>query len=311
MARETSVADTHPALADRLRALGEPPLLELPSPGEAADTLLGWTLPSITAEFDHRWREEIQPSWERRHREVRAKRDQLADLDAARGESLTIDERLQRALLTDEVGAGAEASLAQFRALHADAPDNLAVCFGLGVRLLHAGDDAGVAFVERAIAGDVEVLLAGAELLRDYHAARGRQDEAQRWHELWMKRVQALQAAQVERSCMLPSDTFDSHGLDAAQIDKLRAHLGAHLGAIPAIGKAYLLRKRVEHFPDRPLLVLAFTMKWHRNRADEAATVQNVIAKYITFPHETLIVWLWAENLRFLKRRVRPEMRVL
>jgi Zn-dependent protease with chaperone function len=311
MAQETSVADTHPALAERLRALGACPLLELPKAGEAADTLLGSALPSITAEFDRRWREAIQPSWERRHQEVSAKREQLAVLDAraAKGESLTIDERLQRARLTDEVGAGAEASLAQFRALYVDAPDDAAVCFGLGAHLLRIGDDAGAAFIEHAIARDGDALLAGAELLRDYHAARGRHDEAQRWHERWVQRLQVLQAAHAERSGVFSSDTFDPHGLEAAQIDELRAQLGG----IATVGKAYLLRKRVQHFPNRPLLVLAFTIKpwWRRNRANDAATVQSVVAKSIPFPHETLIVWLRAENFRFLKGRLRPEMRVL
>jgi hypothetical protein len=118
-----------------------------------------------------------------------------------------------------------------------------------------------------------------------------------------------LQAAQAERSSVRSSDTFDPHGLDAAQIDELRAQLGG----IAAVGKAYLLRKRVQHFPNRPLLVLAFTIKpwWRRNRASGAATLQSVIAKSITFPHETLIVWLRAENFRFLKGRLRQEMQVL
>lgn len=311
MARETSAADTHPALAERLRALGMSPLLDLPPDGQAADTLLGSALPPITAEFDRRWRESIQPAWERRHQEVRVKRDHLAGLDArlAKGESLTMDERLQRARLTDEVGAGAEASLAQFRELYAEAPDDAAVCFGLGVRLLQIEDESGIALIEHAIARDVEALLPGAELLRDYHAARGRREEAQRWHERWMERLLVLQAAQAERNGVLLGDSFDSHGLADAQVAELRAQLGA----IPSIGKAYLLRKRVQHFPERPLFVLAFTIKpwWRRNKAADAAAVQSVLAKDITFPHETLIVWLKAENFRFLNRRLRPEMQVL
>ncbi|MBO0757023.1 MAG: M48 family metallopeptidase, partial [Bradyrhizobiaceae bacterium] len=81
MAEKTSVANTHPALADRLQALGQPPLLALPSAGEAADALLGRALEPITAEFDRGWRDAIQPSWERRHREVQEARAQLATLD--------------------------------------------------------------------------------------------------------------------------------------------------------------------------------------------------------------------------------------
>jgi Zn-dependent protease with chaperone function len=62
MAKKTSVANTHPALGDRLRALGQPPFLALPSADEAADSLLGRALEPITAEFDRGWREAIQLS---------------------------------------------------------------------------------------------------------------------------------------------------------------------------------------------------------------------------------------------------------
>src|SRR5262249_55603153 len=64
-AHETSAPDTPPALADRLRALEQSPALELPPAGQAADALLADALPAVTAEFDRRWREAIQPSWER------------------------------------------------------------------------------------------------------------------------------------------------------------------------------------------------------------------------------------------------------
>src|SRR5262249_19030558 len=184
------------------------PALELPPAGQAADALLGDALPAVTAEFDRRWREAIQPSWERRHQEVKGQRDHPAALEArfAKGESLAMDERLQRAQLTEAVGAGAEASLAQVRALHADAPDDPAVCFALGLRLLRNADDAGIALIERAIARDTEALLPGAELLRDYHAARGRHDEAQRWHQRWIRRLQVLQAAPTEPRNAVPGD---------------------------------------------------------------------------------------------------------
>jgi hypothetical protein len=300
MRRETSVADTHPALADRLRALGEPPSLALPSAGEAADTLLGSAaLESITTAFDGRWRDLIQPSWEDRHQEVKQKRAQLSALDArlANGPTLSFDERLQRALLTDEVGAGGEAALAQFRALYAEAPTNAAVCYGLGTRLLRIGDDAGVALVEQAISGDEQALLPGAVVLRDYHAGHGRDDIARHWHERWLARVEVLQTAQAERAVVHLNDKFEPHGLDAQQIAALRAQLRA----ISGVYKAYLVRKRVTRLVDRPLLVLGFTTKpwWRLRRADRAAAVQEQIAKTVVFPHEAMILCVEGENRRF------------
>jgi Zn-dependent protease with chaperone function len=299
MAEKTSVANTHPALADRLRALGQPPLLALPSAGEAADMLLGRALEPITAGFDRGWREAIQPSWERRHREVQEARAELATLDArvTQGNALTLAERLQRARLTGNVGAGNEAALGQFCALHAEAPQNAVICYELGLRLLRSGDDAGVALIERAIAGDEDVLLPGAELLRDYYASRGRGLEARHWHARWLQRAQILHAAQAERSSIRLDDTFEPHGLDGAQIAALRAQLRA----IPGVYRAYLVRKHVLQFADRPLLVLGFTTKpwWRRHNAKRAGRVQDEIAQTVPFPHEARIFCVEASNRRF------------
>lgn len=299
MAEKTSVANTHPALADRLRALGQPPLLALPSAGEAADTLLGRALERITAEFDRGWRDAIQPSWERRHREVQEARAQLATIEArvVQGDALTLVERLQRARLTGQVGAGNEAALTQFRALHREAPDSAVICYELGLRLLRSGDDAGVALIKRAIERDEDALLPGAELLRDYYAGCGRVEEARQWHERWLQRAQILHTAEAERGSIRVNDKFEPHGLDDAQIAALRAQLRA----IPGVYRVYLVRKHVKQFADRPLLVLGFTTKpwWRRHNANRAQRIQDEIAKTVPFPHEARILCVEASNRRF------------
>jgi Zn-dependent protease with chaperone function len=290
MARETSVADTHPSLADRLKAIDQAPVLVLPKAGEAADTLLGAkALQAITEEFDCRWRAAIQPAWDRRHQEVRAKREQLAALDAraARGTAMTDAERMQRAILTGEVGAGVEQALEQFHALHDEFPEDAAICYGLGSRLLATGQDAGVALIERAIERDENAQLPGAELLRDHFARRGQADAARQWHERALQRARLLHAAQVERSGIFTNDKFEPHGLNAAQVEALQAKLRA----IPDVRRAYLLRKVVQHLPDRPLLVLAFTTKplWRLHRPVRSAGVQEEIVRTVPFPGEGLI----------------------
>jgi Zn-dependent protease with chaperone function len=293
MAAKTSVANTHPALADRLRALNQPPLLALPSAGEAADSLLGRALEPITAEFDRGWREAIQPSWERRHREVQEARAQLATLETrvAQGGALTLEERVQRALLTSDVGAGNEEALAQFRGLHEATPDNAFICYQLGLRLLRSGDDAGVALIERAIERAEGALLPGAELLRNYHASCGRGEEARHWHQRWLQRTQILQRAQAERSSIRLDDQFEPHGLDDAQINALREQLRG----IPGVYQAYLVRKHVWQLANQPLLVFGFTTR-QRKLARE---VQDKIAQTVPFPHETRIFCLEGNNRRF------------
>jgi hypothetical protein len=306
MARKTSIADTHPALADRLQALGEKPLLALPAAGEAADMLIGRN----AEELDRCWREAIQPAWECRHQEVKVKLKELAAFDArvAQGPTLTVEERVRHAVLTEEVGAGSEAALAPLRAVHADAPDNAVACYGLGARLLRSDDDGGVALIEQAMQRDEEALLPGAELLSDFFARRGCDELARQWHERGLQRAQVVQEAQAERSEVFQHEVFEPHGLDDARVAELRARLRT----IPDLGKAHLVRKRLAHRPEQPVLVLAFRVRrWRWHRASRSGAVQDAIVKTVVFPHPTLIVWMESERYGFLKRRLRRPTRIV
>jgi Zn-dependent protease with chaperone function len=269
---KTDVSNTHPSLCDRLMAMGQAPHLALPGPGESADKLLGAALPAIANDLDEEWRRGIQAAWERRHQEVREGRARLAALDrqAAQGEPSPAD-AYERARLTEAYGAGADAALDQFRALHARAPDNPGYCFALGVRLLQRDDASGFKLVEQAMAADEDAIAPGCGALRDYCWRAGRKDEAQAWHDRHAERVQLLQAARAERDTVYLTDKFDRHGLP----DDAIAALKGRLKAIPHLQKVYLVRKQVQHFPQRPCYVLGFAIaslfrRHSKKRAEEA-----------------------------------------
>lgn len=299
MARPTTVDDTHPALKERLAAIGEAPRLALPVPGEAADRLLGGALASISEAFDQRWQASIERSWTKRHREVQEGRRELAELEAkgATGAELELGEAFRRATLTEIYGSGADGALEQFRALHARAPDHPAVCYALGARLLARDDGAGVPLVERAIQLDEDLLAAGAERLRDFHWRGGREAEADAWHRRLVERTELLQAAEKERASVNVRDKFEPHGLPAEALARLREQLGA----IPGLKRAFLLRKRVQHRPERPLFVLGYTVRAPLGIGlkKRAAEVQQRIQEGVAFPGETLFFNVQGENYRF------------
>jgi hypothetical protein len=62
--RKTGLADTHPSLADRLRALGEPPRLLPPAECSAADVLLGEEARALAHDLDADWQAAIRPHWQ-------------------------------------------------------------------------------------------------------------------------------------------------------------------------------------------------------------------------------------------------------
>jgi Zn-dependent protease with chaperone function len=299
IARPTDLADTHPALSDRLKAIGAPPRLALPAVGQAADRLLGDALQAITESFDRRWTDHILPSWEERYRQVQDDRRQLAELNARLedGSELTVQEAYDRARLTETIGDDVDDALAQFRALHQRAPDNALACFGLGVRLLSRDDANGCALVEHAMSLDENMIVNGCEQLRDYHWRNGRKEEAHAWHQRLVERSQLLEAAIEERSQVWLSDRFERHGLSEDVVDELRAALMA----IPGLRKAYLVRKRVEHLAHLPCYVLGYRVtgffQLHSKR--RAMEVLRQIQESVPFPGETLIINVEGGNYRF------------
>lgn len=305
MARQTSVADTHPALADRLRAIGEQPRLASPAPDEAADRLLGGALTAITEEFDRRWQHAIASSWERRYVQVQADRKRLAELDARAQES-SFEERLQRAYLTEEVGAGAGAALDMLRALNAENPTHVPTSFALGVRLLQRDDGTGTALVERAIEADDAAIAPGAQVLRDYYASHRRDEQARHWHQRLAARQAELYAAEAERNSVTPKDTFEQHGLASEQVEALRAQLAA----VPGVRKAWLVRKRVQHLPERPHLVLGFTTTpwWRYTSAKRMRATLDRIIEGVVFPTSTAVICVEGRNVS-IRRKMRRTTR--
>ena len=304
---ETTLADTHPALSERLKAIGEAPKLAPPAAGEAADQLLGSSLAAISESFDRRWQQHILAAWQQRHNEVLASRRQLAALNErhATGAELTVQEAYERAILTEAPGNDSDGAFAQLRALQERVPEDAVACFALGSRLLGREDDAGRALLERAMQIDETAIVPACEQIRDYHWRNGRKDEATAWHQRAMERAELQHAAEAERKGISVRDTFEPHGLPQDAV----AALVTQLRAIAKLRKAYLVRKRVTHLAQRPCYILGFTATspfWFY-RIKRATEVLQAIQQSVQFPGEALIVNVESANSRFWRKFKRIE----
>lgn len=297
--RKTTLDDTHPALKERLAALGEKPRLALPVQGTAADALLQPALERLSEAFDRRWHEGVLPAWQRRHAEVQESRRRLGELDAnhASGAELTPQEAYDRAMLTESVGGNADAALEQLRALHARLPDDPVVLYHLGARLLARDDASGRALLERAMALDAWQTVRVCEALRDHAWATGLKEEAHDWHRKMLARAELEQAAAKERNEVRLDDKFERHGLAADALAALRTQLAA----IEGLNKAYFVKKRVAHMPERLCYVLGFTVRrsFLSARAKRRAAEVMKQVRELPFPGETLILHVEGANYRF------------
>jgi hypothetical protein len=111
-----------------------------------------------------------------------------------------------------------------------------------------------------------------------------------------------LAAARAERNSLSLTDKLIPHGLDAGATEDLRAQLMQ----VGGVTRAYLARKRVEHFQEIPVYVLGYAASpwWSWRTAARALEVQKRILADVSFPGESFVVGIEGANRR-LGRRLR------
>ena len=298
MARKTSTDDTHPALCDRLAAVGAEAALVTPRQGERADQLLGARGDKVAAQFDEEWRAGVAEAWRLFHERTQKEREALVGLRAkSDAAQLNEAESLQLAHLEQSVGAGEETALRIYREVHARFPGSAPACFALGRQLLGRSEAEGVKLVESAVASDAEAILPGSELLRDYYWRQGDPSRASFWQEKYLERAALLRAAAAERQRLTLKDRYLPHGLDEAQLSALVAQFKG----VPGLRRVYLVRKAVEFFPEQPQYLVGFRVTpWYRwtDRATGAVVMQALRAE-LSWPGPALIVNVEGKNYKF------------
>lgn len=289
MARSTSVDNTHPALGDRLRAIGAAPSLRLPRPHESALELLGTARDRVIAQLDRRWQNLVGHDWRKRYDQVQQARARLAELnDAAQARELEPGEGVERSRLESAHGTGTDAALEQLRELHRRFPDNALVNFQLGATLLDRGDTTGQASIERAIELDVGAAEPGYASLRDFHWRNGDTAQAHEWNARAVDAREEDDASRKERSHLYPTDRLLPPSIDAQTRDAIAGEL-VRLGKVK---RAWIVRKHLAVRPLPPLHVIGFSLRRRWGRRDEVheARVRNALAHSEAVPGPTLVV---------------------
>jgi Zn-dependent protease with chaperone function len=289
----TSSIDTHPCLRERLQALGESPAFQPPASGQAADQLLGSVLCGVANTLDVHWRSRIQGSWRTLHQSTQNQKRQLQELrEAALTSALDEHRSLALANLEEQVGEGSVIASQMRSALRERFPQSLPVQFAWGRQLLQMKNTEGVAVIESVIAKDPNALIPGAHLLRHHFRLAGQESLAERWQQ---RHALGL-AASSERQGVLPSDQVGPHHLQGEILVNLRLQLES----IPHLGRAYLVRKRVQHLPQYPLFVLGFKTAglFKPYDPDRARSVARTIRERVAFPGTLLIMNVDEKNSR-------------
>jgi hypothetical protein len=154
--------------------------------------------------------------------------------------------------------------------------------------------------MEKAMQMDGEAIAPGCAALRDYHWSLGDQASAQLWHARLQERNALLAGDKAERSNVLFADEFDPHGLPASALTPLQAELAQ----IEGLRGVYLVRKRLQHLPERPCYVLGFEIGGSLlpRHQEKVAAMRRRLSTLSHYPGETLIIGIEGSNSSFLRR---------
>jgi Zn-dependent protease with chaperone function len=256
----TEFGDTHPALADRIRALvGDPTSALVRANRAAADRAgrtaaaeyLGASVDRIAAQLSQEWVGAAADSWRERYEYHTKASHALEELQGDPNLPETTDSLWSIAQLTRDVH-GLDAMLPALERVLARDREHVPARFALGRLLLHRGDESGIGHVEFAMARDHEAVLPGCEIVRDFLIRAGRGEDAERYVARSWAQMDTYQAGMQERTQLTGKDRFIPHTLDDAAV----AHILRQLAGRARLKRAYLVDKVVRHIPEEPPHIL-------------------------------------------------------
>jgi hypothetical protein len=271
----TPVTSEHPCLADRLRAVHSNLLAVDVSPDVAgagpfksiasdysALSLLGDARPKICAVANANWKALVIGRWRMENAAARkvieqAKKNADASPDAE-SDVVPDDGPWQRVQSQAQVASPTDA-LAMIRDFVERTPGHAGAHFELGQMLLAQDDEEAVGFLETAGRIDADFTYAVLRMLLNYYREAGRDDEADVIHRRIETHNSNLKKARNERGRVSRRDRFIPHGLPVADLDRIRRVLFRY----PQVQMAWLTRKQVKLFSEKPIYVLCIRRRAH------------------------------------------------
>jgi Zn-dependent protease with chaperone function len=254
----TPITSEHPSLGDRVNAMGQRKLLDTDWPGEsapqhAAIELLGDSRQRLLGVINASWKAMAIGRWRMEHAvakeiaEKAAKTPVPDEADATKREW----ERVQ----ADVEYAPPELAHEKLREFLSRFPQHAGANFTLGRMLLEQDDERAAGHVETAMKNGSEYIAPGLNMLLAYYRQTGRDAEADPIRTRLEQHEADMSQARRERQTVRRRDRFAPHGLPTADVEKICRILRRY----PRVLGAYLVRKEVRLFSDKPGYVLAIT----------------------------------------------------
>lgn len=274
----TGYADTHPALGDRLAAIGfqrdEAEITRLIEAMVKADEMkesaaaryLNQLPEDFELSMNRLWRERVANAWNERHNDVKILRNRLTELDEqAKTRALTVDEQWERVVAIAETEAR-EAATPALKTLLDEAPDHVTANFALGRLLLEQGNAEGVAYLEKTIPSSSNTATQACELISGFYLEQSDNEMAETYRQRAEEHYKEALRFHEQATNFAASDRFEPHGLEEDRVKQLQAQLATVYG----LAAAYLFRKVVDGSEQRLyVFAVAASYTWQNGVSDK------------------------------------------
>lgn len=247
--RLSQIDDTHPVLKDRIEALKQRPALPTWS-SHGAVILLGQQLDSLIAHFDKQWCREHASDWKAHHSRMTRLAEQVQDWQA-RSDSLNTDELVQWAYAQRRLDRRVNVSALFEQALQRNG-SHPAALQGLIWSLDPAERPRKLSLLEQLWqASEDHHHWAASKAIAELEAQQALDGQTPAALKLWRQRAKDTQAQEGQAWDELTTPPWFSnvarHDLNETELASIRESLVAH----PSIAKAWLVRKRLQSWPQR------------------------------------------------------------
>ncbi|ALG66505.1 M48 family metallopeptidase [Beggiatoa leptomitoformis] len=285
---KTDTADTHPALQDRLAALGESAVIPAPFTNSAAQVLLTAQLATLQTQISQQWHASIASSWQSRHEYVQQTTQQLQTLqEKDRQNLLTPDELWQLAQTTAEL-VGDKQAFPLYKRLLSNETFTTAAHYHVGRILLDNQQEKGIACIEKAVQQDANVLIEGYRLIINYFEKKQETKAANPYHQKREARILLEQQAREERQTVKQNDVLLPHDLTDKQIQELAKQFAIE----PRIKQVYIGRKNVRYLRENPLYIIGIKRTFGLRSTTADITFRDQLINTLVMPFSYVLAIL-------------------
>jgi Zn-dependent protease with chaperone function len=223
---ETGYTDTHPCLRDRVAAFGfgeewiqNHALAGRQDGISAAEYYFGQSHDVLTKRLDNNWNTGIQDWWQQKHKEALDKSENFSNIEAeiAAGNH-DVELMWTRAELAYELLESKEA-LVRYRDLLDAHPDHAAGHYRIGESMLAAGEEQGIASLNRAMELDPSLIVPACALISQYLLKGSRLADAEIYEKRAKEQWDLQQNAERERENFESPIKLRPHNLDKTELE--------------------------------------------------------------------------------------------